>query len=247
MKRVDGSCVEPTIFFFFVFFITVCFLLLSFFFQPTDRNNIMNLEDIKTLEKYQSSKINREEDSEDEDELFASLENEMDEDLSKYRESRIQQLSQEFKSINQLESVGSLQEFTNEKELMDQIVQRKDCLVHFYQPEFKNCIKMNQVLNLLAQNFPLLPIFTITVENCPFLVSKLNLKVLPCVIAYKSGSEYDRLVGFEKLGNSLTYDKLEHYLYNLNIIQRKSINRTTISTSINADHDDDDYESDLDI
>ncbi|KAK6882599.1 Phosducin-like protein 1 [Candida tropicalis] len=189
----------------------------------------------------------KEEDSEDEDELFASLENEMDEDLSKYRESRIQQLSQEFKSINQLESVGSLQEFTNEKELMDQIVQRKDCLVHFYQPEFKNCIKMNQVLNLLAQNFPLLPIFTITVENCPFLVSKLNLKVLPCVIAYKSGSEYDRLVGFEKLGNSLTYDKLEHYLYNLNIIQRKSINRTTISTSINADHDDDDYESDLDI
>lgn len=207
----------------------------------------MNQTDIKTLEKYQSSKINRDEDSEDEDELFASLENEIDEDLSKYRESRIQQLSKEFKSINELESVGSLQEFTDEKELMDQIVQRKVCLVHFYQPDFQNCIKMNQVLNLLAQNFPLLPIFTITVECCPFLVSKLNLKILPCLIVYKSGSEYDRLVGFTKLGNNLTYDKLENYLYSLNAIQRKSINRTIISTNTNAKHDDEDYESDLDI
>ncbi|RCK56504.1 Phosducin-like protein 1 [Candida viswanathii] len=205
----------------------------------------MNQQDIKTLEKYQSSKTAATQDSEDEDELFAELENEIDEDLSKYRESRIQQLSEEFKSINRLDSVGSIQDFTSEKDLMDQVVQQSVCLVHFYRPNFQNCIKMNQVLNLLAQNFPLLPIFTIDVENCPFLVAKLGLQVLPCLISYKSGSEYDRLIGFPKAGNS--YDSLETYLYGLNVIQRKSINRTTISTNPEAKHGDEDYESDLDI
>lgn len=40
----------------------------------------------------------------------------------------------------------------------------------------------------------------INVENAPFLVTKLKVQVLPCVIAFVDGISVDRIVGFEGLG-----------------------------------------------
>jgi len=42
----------------------------------------------------------------------------------------------------------------------------------------------------------------IKVENAPFLVEKLQVKMLPCVIAFADGVAVDRLIGFEELGNT---------------------------------------------
>lgn len=38
------------------------------------------------------------------------------------------------------------------------------------------------------------------VDNAPFLVTKLKIQVLPCVIAFVDGVGADRIVGFEGLG-----------------------------------------------
>ena len=38
------------------------------------------------------------------------------------------------------------------------------------------------------------------VENAPFLVTKLKIQVLPCVLAFIDGVSVDRIVGFEGLG-----------------------------------------------
>lgn len=38
------------------------------------------------------------------------------------------------------------------------------------------------------------------VENAPFLVTKLRIQVLPCVIAFVDGVSVDRIVGFEGIG-----------------------------------------------
>lgn len=40
------------------------------------------------------------------------------------------------------------------------------------------------------------------VENAPFLVTKLKIQVLPCVLAFVNGVSTDRIVGFEGLGYS---------------------------------------------
>lgn len=40
----------------------------------------------------------------------------------------------------------------------------------------------------------------VNVENAPFLVTKLKIQVLPCVIAFVDGVGVDRVVGFEGLG-----------------------------------------------
>ncbi|KAJ3001722.1 hypothetical protein HKX48_002744, partial [Thoreauomyces humboldtii] len=42
----------------------------------------------------------------------------------------------------------------------------------------------------------------VDVENAPFLVEKLKVQVLPCVIPFIDGASVDRLVGFELVGDS---------------------------------------------
>jgi len=40
------------------------------------------------------------------------------------------------------------------------------------------------------------------VENAPFLVTRLKIQVLPCVLAFVDGVSADRIIGFEGLGHS---------------------------------------------
>ena len=42
----------------------------------------------------------------------------------------------------------------------------------------------------------------INVENAPFLVTKLKIQVLPCVLLFVDGVSTDRIIGFEGLGYS---------------------------------------------
>ncbi|KAG1330784.1 putative Thioredoxin domain-containing protein PLP3A [Cocos nucifera] len=38
-------------------------------------------------------------------------------------------------------------------------------------------------------------------ENAPFFVTKLAVKTLPCVVLFKNGIAFDRLIGFQDLGS----------------------------------------------
>lgn len=61
------------------------------------------------------------------------------------------------------------------------------------------------------------------VENAPFLVTKLKVQVLPCVLAFVNGVSADRIVGFEGLGytqDTFTTKDLEARLLNSGVIQR---------------------------
>ncbi|KAG7661752.1 uncharacterized protein J8A68_004700 [[Candida] subhashii] len=219
----------------------------------------MNEQDSRLVEQYQQSKLNNkspdsdDNHSEDEDDLLAELE-EDDSIIQKYRESRIEQLSKQFKQINETiktndnNELGEIIFIESEKNLMNLIIKQKYSIISFYQPNFSKCQLMNSKLKLLCENHLNLKVFAIKAENAPFLVEKLNIRILPCVIIYKDGKELDRLIGFEKLGNdpnSFSYDSLETYLYRWNVITRKSINRV-IRSKANNNNDDSD-ESDLDL
>lgn len=61
------------------------------------------------------------------------------------------------------------------------------------------------------------------VENGPFLVTKLKVQVLPCVIAFVDSVSVDRIVGFEGLGytpDTFTTKDLETRLLSSGVIQR---------------------------
>mmetsp|Transcript_8730 Transcript_8730/g.8644 ORF Transcript_8730/g.8644 Transcript_8730/m.8644 type:complete len:127 (+) Transcript_8730:127-507(+) len=115
----------------------------------------MDQKQSELVEKYQESKLRKQinddeaHDSESEDDLLELLED--DTVLSKYREARIQELSKEFKRIDNEEierngSLGSVIEINDEKLIMEIVTNSELTLVHFYQPEFDKCKIMNSRL-----------------------------------------------------------------------------------------------------
>lgn len=96
---------------------------------------------------------------------------------------------------------------TEEKEklVIAQTAKFKHCIVHFYHPEFRRCGIMNAHLQTLAAKYFSTKFFKIQVEKAPFLVEKLKIKVLPCVVCFVDGVSVDRVIGFEELGDVDTF------------------------------------------
>ncbi|EHN03105.1 Plp1p [Saccharomyces cerevisiae x Saccharomyces kudriavzevii VIN7] len=74
-------------------------------------------------------------------------------------------------------------------------------VIHFELETFAKCQYMNEKLGILARKYLTTRFIKVKVQTCPFLVNKLNIKVLPFVVGYKSGLEKVRYVGFSRLGN----------------------------------------------
>ncbi|TIC03709.1 thioredoxin-like protein [Wallemia mellicola] len=141
--------------------------------------------------------VSEEEDISD-NELLEGLEDD------EYREKRIRDMQNEIKR-RQIEaefvSNGGYREYTSEREVMDVGLKEAKAVVHFFHPRFKRCEIMDNHLELIAYQHPSTKFIKVNVENVPFLVEKLKIKVLPCVIIFKQGVAKERLIGFEELGN----------------------------------------------
>ncbi|XP_038987058.1 thioredoxin domain-containing protein PLP3A-like [Phoenix dactylifera] len=76
-------------------------------------------------------------------------------------------------------------------------------------------------------------------QNAPFFVTKLAVKTLPCIILFKNGVAFDRLIGFQDLGSKddFTMSALE------NLLKRKGIidERKGGDNDEDADDDTDSY------
>ncbi|KAF2181780.1 thioredoxin-like protein [Zopfia rhizophila CBS 207.26] len=191
-------------------------------------------------------------DDSDEDALIAALED--DSELDAFREQRLQQLHAEFDKARQLQESGhgTYVEIKDEKALMDITTSTKLCIVHFFKPDFNRCRIMDTHLESLAPAHYETRLLRINVDNCPFLVTKLKIQVLPCVIAFIDGIGVDRIVGFEGLGrtpDNFTTRDLEARLIRANVLLRaKMENEAALEsakrkeTSRKEDNDDDDWD-----
>ena len=85
-------------------------------------------------------------------------------------------------------------------------------------------------------------------ENAPFLVTKLKVQVLPCVLAFVGGVSKDRIVGFEGLGYSediFTTKDLEARLLRAGVLAReKALGNEVPNTSRRRQEEDGDDEDD---
>ncbi|KAG0285638.1 hypothetical protein BGZ96_010136 [Linnemannia gamsii] len=139
----------------------------------------------------------------DDDELFEELEND-DYHMASFREQRIEELKEEVakRKIMMASESGVYKDITDEKEVMDVTTKTKQCVVHFYHSDFRRCMIVDKHLETLAKKHFKTKFVKIKVEDAPFLVEKLQVKILPCVIAFVDGIAVDRLIGFEELGNT---------------------------------------------
>ncbi|KAF1933407.1 GTPase inhibitor [Didymella exigua CBS 183.55] len=167
-------------------------------------------------------------DESDEDDLIAQLED--DSELDAFRAQRIQQLHDEFDRARRLKASehGTYSEVKDEKALMDITTSTKNCIVHFFKPDFNRCRIMDTHFESLAPSHYEARILKINVDNCPFLVTRLGVQVLPCVISFIDGVGADRIVGFEGLGrnsDNFTVRDLEARLIRAGVFTRNKVTK----------------------
>ncbi|KAF2668962.1 thioredoxin-like protein [Microthyrium microscopicum] len=195
-------------------------------------------------------------DSDDEDALIAALEDDEDDDgLVSLREKRLQQLHEEVSRSKMMRTLGSGSsiEVKDEKEVLDITTSTKLSVVHFFKPDFGRCAVMDSHLDVLAPKHFDTRFIKINVDNAPFLVTKLNVRVLPCVIAFIDGVGVDRIIGFEGLGNGVkfTTQDLERRLLSAGVLIRTKMDfdpdhapesSNMGRKKIELDEDDDDWD-----
>lgn len=168
-------------------------------------------------------------DSDDEDALIAELEDD-DEIFSGLREQRLQQLHEEISraKVMKTTSHGTYSEIKDERQLMEITTSTKLCVVHFGKSDFNRCRIMDDKLQVLAEKHFDTRFVKIDVENAPFLVVKLGIQVLPCVLAFKDGVSVDRIIGFEGIGykpDSFTVSELEMRLLSSSVLVRAKMTK----------------------
>lgn len=169
----------------------------------------------------------------DEDELIAALENEGDDDvatLSAFRERRLEQLHAEVSRAKLLRETqhGTYQRMTDEKSVLELTTNTKLCVVHFCKDDFERCRVMDQKLAALAPKHFDTRFVAVDVLHAPFLVAKLDVRVLPCVFAFVRGIVKDRIVGFEGIGSkpdSFSLAELEARLLSSGVLVRAKMDR----------------------
>ncbi|TDL29484.1 thioredoxin-like protein [Rickenella mellea] len=162
------------------------------------------------------------------DDEFSKLENEMDNDfdLGALREKRMEELKREMARAKDLQKQdhGRVSEMTNEKEVIHMSAKEKRCVIHFYHRDFRRCAIMNKHLDVIAPKYLGTKFIRVLVENVPWLVEKLSIQVLPCVVCFVDGVSKDRLIGFEELGNDDAFDTatLELRLQLSGVVEKQS-------------------------
>ena len=167
-------------------------------------------------------------DSDDEDALIAELEEEDNGAFSALREKRLEQLHAEMTRAKVLKDTqhGTYMEIKDEKQLMDITTSTKQCIVHFMKTDFNRCRIMDERLRVLAEKHYEARFVSVNVENAPFLVVKLGIQVLPCVIAFVDSVSVDRIIGFEGIGyrpDTFTAKELETRLLRSKVLVRAKL------------------------
>lgn len=192
------------------------------------------------------NKNNIDDDSDDADlsdsEILQQLEDDIEKNqfLDGYREKRLEQLSKDLsrtrKKLTEDPDAGFLVHVSSEATLMNLAASAKSTVIHFYQDQFKTCLVLNNKLLALARKHPSTKFVFIDATNCAFLIDRLKIKVLPCLLSYVNGKEVGRLIGLDKLQydpktNDFDIALLEHYLYSVYVLEKRSININSVGKS----------------
>ncbi|KAF8192631.1 thioredoxin-like protein [Pholiota molesta] len=147
----------------------------------------------------------RHDSDDDDDALFAELEEEIENDThASVREHGLRVLKTEMERMKHMQEnhYGTYSEITDEKE----VVRVSMSLAASSTSTIPNSNDAKSWISTLLTKYSKTRFIRVFVENIPWLVEKLSIKVLPCVICFVDGIAKDRLVGFEELGNEDSFN-----------------------------------------
>ncbi|KAJ0988595.1 hypothetical protein J5N97_006951 [Dioscorea zingiberensis] len=155
-----------------------------------------------------------------------------DPELEKLHAERIAALKKEAekRQVLKRQGHGEYREIS-EGDFLGEVTGSEKVICHFYHREFYRCKIVDKHLKALAPLHIDTKFIKLDAENAPFFVTKLAVQTLPCVILFRNGIAFDRIVGFQDLGgkDDFTTRALE------NLLKRKGI----IDERKNKDNDED--------
>jgi len=141
----------------------------------------------------------------DADAVLASLEEEED---SAYRAQRIQELSNPAAFSIAKPTVESVKKayvtLKGDDEALAFTTEHERAVVHFFHPGFARCSTMDTHFQHIAERHAEnadadVSFARVDVKDAPFVVEKLGVRVLPCVVGFVKGVVKGRITGFEGL------------------------------------------------
>eukprot|EP00238_Polyblepharides_amylifera_P000895 CAMPEP_0196571340 /NCGR_PEP_ID=MMETSP1081-20130531/1518_1 /TAXON_ID=36882 /ORGANISM="Pyramimonas amylifera, Strain CCMP720" /LENGTH=234 /DNA_ID=CAMNT_0041888241 /DNA_START=120 /DNA_END=824 /DNA_ORIENTATION=+ len=129
---------------------------------------------------------------------LGDLEN--DPELEKLHRDRLENMKREVEKRQEMsrKGHGSLNE-VQEQEFLVEVTTTELVVCHFYHHEFERCRILDKHLGVIASKYFETKFIKIHAPDAPFFVHKLDVQVLPCVIMFRNGIAFDRVVGFEEL------------------------------------------------
>jgi len=164
----------------------------------------------------------------EEEELYEDWDLEDDAFLASNRAKRMQELSDQIKDqrAQRAEGYGTYTQLNDDPEVMQTTLRCKYSLVHFFKSDFNRCRIMDEHLSALSQKHLQTRFLKVDVEHAAFLITKLNIKTLPCVVAFVDGIMTDKIIGFQGVGSSqdtFTTKDLEARLVVAGVLEEKWI------------------------
>lgn len=123
-------------------------------------------------------------------------------DLSHWREQRMQQLKLARQRLTALKESGH-GEYSEivESEFLGIVTKAPKAVCHFYSPRFERCRIMDKHLEIIAKAHVKTRIFKMNAEKAPFFSSKLMIRSLPSLVFFIDGVAVHTVVGFAELGS----------------------------------------------
>ncbi|KAJ6798692.1 thioredoxin domain-containing protein PLP3B-like isoform X1 [Iris pallida] len=149
-----------------------------------------------------------------------------DPELEKLHADRIAALKKEAekREVLKRQGHGEYREIS-EGDFLGEVTGSERTICHFYHHEFYRCKIIDKHLKTLAPVHIDTKFIKLDAENAPFFVTKLGVKTLPCVILFRKGIAFDRIVGFQDLGakDDFTTRTLENLLKRKGIIDERKV------------------------
>lgn len=145
-----------------------------------------------------------------------------DPELERLHGERLEKMKEmkEKRSAMERKGHGTYEENVSEASFLEISTSTDKVVAHFSHPGFERCMIMDTHLKILASKYFDTRFVQVSVENAPFLVEKLQIRMLPCVICFQGGIAGERLIGFDALGKRDDFETstLENKLLGWNVI-----------------------------
>eukprot|EP00834_Sanchytrium_tribonematis_P003582 NODE_142_length_15935_cov_1.439126.p12 type:complete len:160 gc:universal NODE_142_length_15935_cov_1.439126:6296-5817(-) len=117
-------------------------------------------------------------------------------------EKRVVELQKQFDENNRMREMGcgDYNPVKTDEEILRLTTTLKKVVLHFRHSDFKKCLEMDGYLKSMAKKYRNIRFGYCDVLQCPFIVEKFKIKVLPHLVVFEDGVAKKHFIGFEEFG-----------------------------------------------